>query len=77
MKKKNTSSKTTKRDIRSFEADKDVAQMLDAAIKAGVIQTKIINEAIRKVGKSVLRQSGEKLIEEADKIERNSGAGTN
>lgn len=61
---------TKKRDVRTFEPDADVAEMLDAAIAAGGTVRDIINAAIRQSGPGVLRQQADEYRRRADQLER-------
>lgn len=43
-----------KRNIKTFEADEDVAQMINAAQEAGLSLVAIVNEALREYGKPII-----------------------
>lgn len=62
--------KPKRKRMRSFEADPDVAQMLDAAADSGAVITDIANEALRKHGPEILRDYAKKLREKAESIEK-------
>lgn len=59
-----------KRDMRSFEADDDVAKMLDAAIAAGQTAKELTNLAIRKHGPEILRGMVKEMREQAAELEK-------
>lgn len=64
--------------MRSWEADDDVAALLDDAEKLGAIKKEIINKALRKYGPAALREELKRLRHEIDEIERrNTDAGKN
>ncbi len=71
---KPTDEKPKRKRMRSFEADPDVAQMLDAAAAGGAVITEIANEALRKYGPEVLKEHIKKLREQADSLEKNISA---
>ena len=60
--------------IGSIEPDKDVAEMLDLAVLAGVSQKAVINAALRQFGPEGLRKTGEKLIDQANQIEKKNAS---
>lgn len=48
--------------IRSFEPDPDVGEMLENALKAGLVMGDILNEAARKCGPDIIeRMANERL----------------
>lgn len=64
--------------MRSWEADKDVAKMLDDAERLGAVKKEIINKALRKYGPAALREELKRMRQELDEIERrNTGANNN
>lgn len=70
-KKKDSSPKSKKkRNIRTFEADKDVAEMIDAAVEAGLTQHEILNEALREAAPAYLAKVAEKFRRKADGLEQ-------
>lgn len=67
--------KKSKRDIRTFEAEDDVAKMLDDAISAGAQLKDLVNEALRIHGPEVLAAKVKELRKKADEIEKRIGGG--
>lgn len=59
-----------KRQMRSFEADADVAEMLEAAVQAGRNLTHIMNAALRKHGPDILGEMAKEMREQADALEK-------
>lgn len=71
MAKKSKSGKSAKRpNMKSFEADDDVAKMLDDAIAAGAQLKDLVNEALRTYGPEVLAEQVKELRRKADEIEK-------
>jgi hypothetical protein len=64
------SKKGNKRDIRTFEPDTDVAEMLDLAIESGESLGELVNAAVRKHGPGVLRERVEQLRRAASSLEK-------
>ena len=70
----NAPKSTPKRRMRSFEADADVARMLDDAVASGATQAEIINSALREHGPEMLRGHAKKLRAAAARLEKTIGA---
>jgi hypothetical protein len=66
--------KSKKRNMRSFEADPDVAQMLDDAVASGAQIKDLTNEALRLYGPGVLAKQVKELRKKADEIEKRISA---
>jgi len=66
--------KKSPRRMKSFEADADVAEMLDKAAKAGATLTSFMNEAVRKQGPGVLRELAETLRKTADELDKSASS---
>lgn len=56
--------------MRSWEADEDVAKLLDDAERLGAIKREIINKALRKYGPAALKEELKRMRSELDEIER-------
>lgn len=61
-----------KRNIRTFEADADVDQMLQIAVKSGLKLKEILNRAMREHGKRVIRDLASSHRKALDSITFNS-----
>lgn len=63
--------KTNKnRDMRSFQADEDVAKMLDAAVQAGQTIKDLVNFAVRTHGPTILREMAQEMRDKASELEK-------
>ncbi len=67
--------KNQKRNIKSFEPDPDVDDMLEKATKAGAVFKELMNEALRLYSADVLKKMAAKLRRQADEIEKSTHAG--
>ena len=61
--------------MRSFEAEDDVAQMLDEAVSSGAILKDLVNAALKRYGPEILAERVKELRKKADAIEKKIGGG--